>query len=336
MTPTNEPRKHHYVPRAFLERFCVAGKIIVTDLESEGRQWVSNARDTFCERDFYARLQPGSSDRAVFEKIFATTFENDGIRALRRIVDECRLPPLPGLRQAACRYIALQYLRGPKTREGILKEARKLGEKRRRELLSGSPQKVYRTVEQILGRKPTQDDIRHFCSLAKWDIEILEPAVIHLHHLGDSYFDFGDLLEARSWLRFRFATPLLWTSDEPVSLSTESLAPLPAGQGMNEAAFVIVHTDPQNALLLAHPGLQVTSEIFDYGPSVADKLNELLMKGAFRFLVHAPGTPTPNASHCREAPLPADLELIKELRLRSYRGRSAPTPTLRVARMVRP
>ena len=111
------PRRHHFVQRAYLERFAQAGQVFVR--RRDGRSFQTSTANVAVETGFYDVSDPhGNRSTAVEDHL--TTIEGPAMPAMGRI-DDTGQPPSVGTpdREALSRYLGLQSTRTPETRERI-------------------------------------------------------------------------------------------------------------------------------------------------------------------------------------------------------------------------
>lgn len=113
-----DAKRHHYVPRVFLERFAEDGSLCVR--RRDGKTFMTGATNVAVESGFYdLRLDDGSTSKAV-EHILA---DIEGLIAnVFRAIDESGEAPAPGTpnREVLAVYLAVQYTRTPEQRGRVL------------------------------------------------------------------------------------------------------------------------------------------------------------------------------------------------------------------------
>jgi hypothetical protein len=115
-TTVSTPRRHHFVQRAYLERFAEEGLLYVRRRDST--TFRSSPVNVAVETGFYD-ISDVSGNRSTVEEILAT-IEGPAMAAMSRI-DVTGRPPAPGTSDRAelTRYFGLQATRTPETRERI-------------------------------------------------------------------------------------------------------------------------------------------------------------------------------------------------------------------------
>lgn len=113
-----EPKRHHYVPRLFLERFAEDGLLFVR--RRDGITFATGAANVAVDTGFYdPRLDDGSTSKVV-EHVLA---DIEGLMAnVFRAIDGFGEVPARGTpdREVFAVYLALQCTRTPEQRERVL------------------------------------------------------------------------------------------------------------------------------------------------------------------------------------------------------------------------
>lgn len=116
------PRKHHYVPQAYLAAFTDTGRkdgrLHVLDKES-GRSWPSNPGDAGCERDFYMlEVEEDGEHEALAVETFFGHLEGGYREAIAATMDAGAVPAEGQLRAKLMGFLAAQAMRVPGALEG--------------------------------------------------------------------------------------------------------------------------------------------------------------------------------------------------------------------------
>lgn len=114
----SSPRRHHTVQRAYLNRFADDGQVYVR--RRDGKSFRASTENVAVEAGFYD-ITDASGERLTSVEEHLATIEGPGLATLGRI-DDAGEPPVVGTpdRGALARYLALQAIRTPETRERIL------------------------------------------------------------------------------------------------------------------------------------------------------------------------------------------------------------------------
>jgi hypothetical protein len=113
------PRRHHYVPQAYLARFGGDDQVRVRRRQP-AKTHLAHVRNIAAETDFYTVTEADGSSSVVVERLLGEV-ERDGIRTLRTI-DETAEPPPVGSedRELLALYLAVQAVRTPRRRAEIV------------------------------------------------------------------------------------------------------------------------------------------------------------------------------------------------------------------------
>jgi len=107
-------RRHHTVPRFYLEGFSTAGRIVTVELPGD-RRFTSSTKDASVWTGFYDL--PGHPDGSdAFEKALSK-IEDAAAAVFRQIVEEKVWPLAPADRQVLAEFVTVQVLRGPNERQ---------------------------------------------------------------------------------------------------------------------------------------------------------------------------------------------------------------------------
>lgn len=295
----NRPRRHHTVPRFYLERFAVDGRIIaakrddLTDVRSFG------TRDVTIGSHFYTlELEEGRSPE--LEQFFANVIEPAGASAIRRIVDDGFFPPPPGRRSALAMYCAFQFVRGHAVRHALLEHYDAVA----KEFASLITPEQAREVLAEDGKEPTSAEIDDFLKWARdtnnYTVRATMPgpetragsgeANLHAQTILPTVMDLIPFFEQRAWHLLTFEDDTLVTGDEPIVLATESGEPGEQALGLGIAEQVFFVTDPRHAIGMIRPDLSKEDRTHKGTPGLARMINRNLAYGCHRWVLHKPGT----------------------------------------------
>jgi hypothetical protein len=125
---TTTPKRHHVVPKFFLQRFALDDKIELVDRHDLSTRITTNVEKALAYKHFYSVHTEDGRDTTV-ERMFATHIEGPAKRAISRLVDEKRSCSLPGLRGPFATFLAFQYVRGPGFRFASVEFFKAIGQK---------------------------------------------------------------------------------------------------------------------------------------------------------------------------------------------------------------
>ena len=244
-TKASVPRRHHYVPRFYLERFAdQRGRLRAFNRQS-GESITTSAKSVAVERDFYKIPDGVGIPVETLEELFSMA-ESDAAAAMRKVVAEGRVGVAE--RYVLAPYIALQTLRTRRsrnTRREMFEWVETLqAQIRLRERLSSGEferESDRASAEELLGQLEA-GEIR---------IGLDDEAFVGMSLLGLEEVSL-ELLEGWNWLVVMLTGPKFVTSDHPVCLLGE---PEPGSPGTNvgvgNALEIWLPVDPRHALVLS-------------------------------------------------------------------------------------
>lgn len=113
----SEPRRHHFVQRAYLDRFAEDGRLYVR--RRDGRSFRASSANIAVETGFYD-VTDASGNKSTAVETHLGEIEGPAMKTLS-LVDDVGMPPAEDTteRAALARYMALQATRTPEERERI-------------------------------------------------------------------------------------------------------------------------------------------------------------------------------------------------------------------------
>ncbi|ACY13697.1 DUF4238 domain-containing protein [Haliangium ochraceum] len=286
---TTTPKRHHVVPRFFLQRFALGNQVELVDRHDRTKRITTSVEKALAYKHFYS-VDTGSGRNTTVERLFATHIEGPAKRAISRIVDEKRSCSLPGLRRPLATFLAFQYVRGPGVRFATVEFFKAIGQKT---ALMMTPDLARRGLRQVKGIEPTDDEVDELLAFAhdptQYSLSVTSEESLHLGWALQAALEVIPYFEQRCWQLLTFDQPILSTGDEPISLIGTSLEP---GEplGLATAPAVVFPTDPRHALVMVRPD-KTRVERRDKGtPEMAQMINRHIAFCSHRFIVQHPGT----------------------------------------------
>jgi hypothetical protein len=112
-------KRHHFVPRAYLERFGREGRVAVR-WRGHSKPVVAGVHNVAVEGGFYETVDAKGQESVAAEEALAVV-DGQAINAMRAIVDAGKAPPIGSAdRLTLALYIAVQMKRTPESRERYL------------------------------------------------------------------------------------------------------------------------------------------------------------------------------------------------------------------------
>lgn len=329
-----EPRKHHLVPRFYLQRWAQDGQLRVTDLETRA-SFLSSPATAGRRTDFY-RFEDGARSRgtAIDWEVFLSGMEGKIAATFRRMLDdEVPVGRLPVEEQVdLVWFIALQATRGVNFRRQLqwselqdhASNFERLGDAYLRVLLIESgvdahDDEVAAAREQLEGfiADPTKYPVPTWAKLQQ------------AAHVAPVLVDFW---KKRSFVVYR-TPPRLVTSDEPVTMLHAHLGDPGEASGSASAPIIVLPLAPDAVLAMFAEGFPIrlpsSTEL-----SVEDTLdlNQAVLGNAYAYGFEQPRSrlagrlfvpPRPAAGYRRVIGEGPDGEELHEMRLaRRWDGQS--------------
>lgn len=277
-------RRHHILPRFYLERFASeAGQLTQVWLPGD-RSHLISVNDATVETDFYSISTHDGSLDDFWERQFSVT-EGLAQAAFREVVDERHWPPSESARRAIAEWVALQYLRSNALRRQISDHRSAII---RLQTGVGGVERLRRVMEAGLGRPVADDELE-----AEWGdltkpggTHLLTDVRDHIELLVDLIGPTAQLLFDSGWVIVRFDRKRLWTSDSPVSLRSAASDSLWTGVGLATADSYLVPLSRFDGLMitvgnpgdLEHMGTTAIAKLFNFDTS----------NNARKFVLHHP------------------------------------------------
>lgn len=265
-------RRHHTVPRFYLEGFAREGQIGTVELPGD-RRFVQATRDATAITDFYTvRDEDGNPDDAL-EKVLSEV-EGQVHPLLRRVITDNEWPLKGEERDTLAWWFALQYTRGPDFRAGMEQIAAVVT---KLELGIEGPESLQQRARERLGRD--LDD----AELAEMWEQAMGPdgppiTFTPLGHMREAYRQLPEIVPyfaGRHWQLVRFTRKALLTGDCPVTLVSR-----PDGSdyapGLAQAAAICVPLSRRVALLMLGP----SDEMLKAGPPPRGSLDDTIAPSA--------------------------------------------------------
>jgi hypothetical protein len=210
------PKRHHYVPRNYLERFADSSQLFVR--RRDGTNFTTSCVNVAVESGFYDIELPGGGKSKEVEEVLAD-IEGSTAQVLRSIDDTERAPSLGSHdREVLSVYLALQMTRTPEQRERILFPERLAvfldGRELTRDLVASY------LAEHHLGFTPTDSEVEGawtFASVALQERSKLTPE-LSMRIMLDMVGTLAPRLAALHWCVEHDRKQRFVTSDSPLVL----------------------------------------------------------------------------------------------------------------------
>jgi len=242
--------------------------------------------DATVARNFYTVVLPDGTKSDAWERSLSDV-ENDIAPALRRAIDSPRFELNNDDRQLLASWIALQYLRGPDSRQ---LQAAIASFAVRAQVGMGGLAYLQHAMSKRLGPVPLEQAERVWNDITKEEGPTIKiRGEDHLNLLVHAFPQVAQQILGRTWGRMRFRRCALAVSDVPGGLVRDS-ADAWAGAGLGGARAITVPLDRHTLLWLALAGPEGPEEDMDLEPTKAFAVahNESAIAAAERFVYFHP------------------------------------------------
>lgn len=273
--------RHHYLQKAYLDRFTERGYLDVILRQSgevRGRQRaeaVANVRGLYTSTD-----EKGERDGST-EGAFATEIEGPAIRIINNATSVFPYVPINKEREILALYLALQYLRTPAAKRRFESDA---GRVAAIELFNtaNDPDKI-RNYLISTGKDASDEAIKNYRKLILRGIrdnELLPNNNAWLHSIADGLqYITPILLERYKWHIFAYDSTCLITSDQPIVM--RKINNDHRGIGFGNADEILFPLGKKHALILStDPGLEEGVHFIDKDENI-EMLNDLVMQNSY-------------------------------------------------------
>lgn len=299
-------RRHHVVSKFYLRRFANPRQQL-TRLPLVGKAHLQSINDATVRKDFYTVLADGV-EQDNFETQLGLV-ETEAAAAFTAILRDRTWPPAPEHRAAVSAWIALQYLRGERTRQMVEETERALSK------LQVGIATTDRLRGQIGAPADVSDDeieAARTSMLATADTRPVHRHV-HLNAIGRALEEsVMSVYSRRPWILVDFEWDILGTSDTPVLLTADP-ADLEIGRGVGivSAKELYVPLGSRAALCIGELGGTEPDKRGTGSADFAHFLNERIMYTARQALYHHPDT-TPFAGFDLPQPRQQEMDMPHE------------------------
>ena len=252
----SRPKRHHYVPRAYLARFGQAGKVAVRRRGSAGLI-VTNPVNVALETGFYETTDSAGNTSVAIEEWLSDEVDGRGASTIDQILVTNELPQIGDeIRRFLATYIAIQLTRTADRREEAMFPAAVhtwLGDR----TLTKDLMAEFLTAKH-LGFKPETSEVEGAFAFAGYLIgQDQVPTKTDAIQLSFRLMDkVAGILLRMHWRLEIARKPRFITSDSPVVLwSPPSAKDLYQGYGLNSCEEVRFVLGPGHQIVLTrHPG----------------------------------------------------------------------------------
>lgn len=280
-------RRHHTVPRFYLERFADAGDRVQQVWLPGDRQHPVSISSASVIRDFYninigTKEEPTLSD--FWEKRFSEV-EGMAAKAFEAVVDDRIWPPRDEDRDAIALWAALQHLRSPAIRN---QQQDHVAAIIRVQTAVAGIAHLKKVMTEGLQREVGEAELE-----CEWE-DLTKPggpkielgASAHIRILRDLIEPTAQMFAGCRWMLYRFRRRALLTSDTPVTLLAHPDAHPMMGVGLGTAGAFLVPLSRRVGLYMGQPEMPDTH--LQGTTVIARYFNSLTANNARRSVFHHP------------------------------------------------
>lgn len=273
--------RHHYVQKAYLDKFAEKKKLDVINREDGTVRTGQATNDIANMRGLYSFTNEDGKKDGSFEGAFAIEIESPAIKIINNMT--CVFPYIPhGVqRSTIAYYMAFQYMR---TLEGKRRFETQFGTYSSIQMfnLANDSQAIKEFLKQkkLDSSKESVDKYRNLILERIRDEEIIPDSSGWLKYLKSGMDHIAPILVERFyWSLIYFDRPSLITSDHPVAL--RKIHDDLRGVGFGNADEIIFPLSMRHALLLTIDPVGAESVIFNPNPKLAEMINSYMSSGSY-------------------------------------------------------
>lgn len=283
----NEPRRHHYVQAAYLQRFSDNGQVAVRWRDRDDI-FETGVKNVAVECGFYEVVAPDGTKSVAAEYVL-NDIEGPAMQVLAAIDQDLKAPIRDsGARLVLATYMALQLSRTPEAMDRVLFPQYVMEYAKDRPIDEGLIAEYLTTVH--LGFEPESTEVEAALDVVR--IALREPALLTKQFAIDVMFrsidQVGAALLQKSWSLEVARKPRLMTSDMPVVLwRRESERDEYEGVGVQNAEEIRLPLDTGKQLILSDKpeGMGATR----VEPARVRDCNQAMADACHKFVVSHPG-----------------------------------------------
>jgi len=248
MGTSRPPRRHHVVPRFYLEGFAKNRLLRVVDLPGDNR-FTQRVTSATVENDYYTvESHPEGGD--VFEWALGR-IEAEASQVFRQVTRENVWPLHPVYRETLATFITLQLLRGPSQREQLKQTALAVAQL----IIDASGPDGLQRLAAAHGEDLSATEAKKTWEQLSADgaLDITISAATHIGHLGYLLPRLVKYIQGRPWALIEFERRGLITSDAPVCPVPDPQMPPHMRMGLQTARGLTFPLDRRHALLMSSP-----------------------------------------------------------------------------------
>lgn len=288
-TGGSNPKRHHVVPRFYLERFAIKNQVELVERDDLNRPPFPVSIDKALTGNYFYSADTDHGREPVGEEFLRDHVDGPGSEAFHRLFDKGRSLIAPGPRGQLSHFLAFQVVRGHLARETVIGGHEANG----RVPASLTPPSEFQRVARLQGAEISDEEAAETAALAKSDrlkLEVSRPANLHMGTTFPMVPELVRFFYGRWWRIIEFDEPALITSDEPVALIGPDPEKVGSGVGLADASEIVFPIDPRRALVMIRPDQAADEMRMPGNRKQAEVINRHVAFSAHRFIVRTPGT----------------------------------------------
>jgi hypothetical protein len=250
VTVANISRRHHTVPRFYLENFARDGQVGTVVLPGD-RRFQQSVRKASTSNDFYSLGSPTTEGADEFERVLAR-LEGMAAPVVKKVLGGV-WPLGTEDRALLAEFVAVQYLRGPNHRIHMQNMRAQFS---RMDISLRGKDWMANEFRERLGRELEPDEVDRLWEQAtrQEGPPLTISSAQHVKSIVETLPEVYWYFAARPWSLLRFERQRLLACDTPVCLIPSDDAPAWAGVGLLNAWALALPLSRTTALLMTDPG----------------------------------------------------------------------------------
>jgi len=284
MTDDKKNARHHWVQKAYLDRFAADEKIDVVARADGAVRANQLTKQVAATKGFYNHDNEDGTVGSDFEDALANEIEGPAMNVIGNLCSLFPYIPQGAQRSAVASYIALQYLRTPERRRSLEMQSDMMF-KIDAFNLARDDEKTRRLLE-VKGKEASEAAIRDFqqrLQATEGRYELVMPRNVWIKYIGEGIEHVYPILAQRfSWSLLIFDEDKLVTSDHPVVL--RKIYPDGRAIGFMNADEILFPLSSRVALLLsAREGIEevIKPQGEAHANSLAEMINNMVTRSSY-------------------------------------------------------
>jgi hypothetical protein len=273
-------KRHHVVPRFYLERFARGEHVTV--VRRGEKPYTGNVKDTGVVGQFNLIVGRDGEPSLVIEEMYRD-FEGTAKPIIEEIAATGFIP-MHHPRSLLAQYMALQYTRTPEWRDVADIQTEIMAKTL---MLAHTDDSLWAMLAEMQGREPTEEEF----AAGKYARDHIDDFTIELSN--NDFFQgairtatddiMPYLLQQMHWDLIQVEEPTFITSDHPIVFARPPGIPI----GILDALQVFFPIDPWRALMLTKGPVR-ESRLLGINPETARKIDQIIADRSYEWVAHHP------------------------------------------------